>query len=142
MGMLVIAEPRDWQKQLGVLLGLLLLAGGVALGLSWIAGRLGQPDDVWTADQVAQAVEQGAVERIVVRGDEATVETQAGARARVRQEAEGSVIDLLRHLDVSEERLSQVEIRVIPTAPILPTWLSRWISIVPIIILLLRTGKQ
>ncbi len=150
MGMLVIIWPPGWKKQLGLLLALLLLIGGVIASIPWAIDRFGQPRELWTIDQVAQAVERGAVERIVVRGNEATVETKAGARLRVRQETGGSIIDLLRSLAVPAKRLSRIEVLVVPPAPIALTWSSRWLLGVPILILLLgiasivrpRWGRQ
>ena len=136
MGTLVIAAPPDWKKQLGLLLGLLLLVGGVALAASWVGGRLTQSGDVWTADQAARAIEQGTVKRVILRGNQLTVETRAGARAIVRQDTEGSIIDRLRSLDVPAERLSRIE-GVVEPAPVLPVWLSRWLWSIPIVILLL-----
>lgn len=137
MEMLVIVWPPDWKRQLGLLLVLLALVGGVIAGVSWVIDRFGQPRDVWTTDQVAQAVEQGTVERIVVHGDEVTVETKTGERFRVRWETRGSIIVLLRSLEVPAERLYPIEILVIPPIPVALTWLSRWWLALPILILLL-----
>lgn len=142
MRVLVIAEPPDWRKRLGLLLGLLLLAGVVALAASWAVGRLGQPSDVWTADQLARAIEQGEVERLVVRGNEVIVETKAGVRALVRKEGEASILKVLRDMGVPEERLRDTEIIVAALHPpfdLVVSFASLFCG-TPIVILLLGIG--
>jgi len=139
MGVLVIAEPPGWGKRQGLLLGLLLLAGVVALAAFWAARRLGQPSDVWTAGQAARAVEQGEVERLVVCGNEVTVETKAGVRALVHKEAGTSIVTVLRDLGVPEERLSRI--KIVAAAPLTRFDLvARLLCGVPIVILLLGIG--
>jgi len=140
MGILVIAEPLGWRKRLGLLLGLLLLAGVVALAASWAAERLGQPTDVWTADQLARAIEQGEVERLVVRGNKVTVETKAGVRALVRKEGEASILKVLRDMGVPEERLRDIEIVVAAPYPRFFDLVARLFCGTPIVILLLGIG--
>jgi len=139
MGVLVIAEAPGWGKRLGLLLGLLLVAGVVALAASWAADRLGQPTDVWTADQLARAMEQSEVERLVVRGNQVTVETKAGVRALVRKEGEASILKVLRDMGVPEERVRDIEIVV--AAPRTPfDFVARLFCGTPIVILLLGIG--
>ncbi len=140
MGVLVIAEPPDWRKRLGLLLGLLLLAGVVALAASWAVGRLGQPSDIWTAGQVARAIEQGEVERLIVRGNEVTVETKDGVHALVRKEGEASILKGLRDMGVPEERLRDIEIVVAAPYPRFFDLVARLFCGTPIVILLLGIG--
>lgn len=142
MGILVIAEPLGWGKRLGLLLGLVLLAGVVALAASWAAERLGQPTDVWTADQLARAMKQSEVERLVVRGNQVTVETKAGVRALVRREGETSILKVLRDMGVPEERVRDIEIVVAaPRTPfdLVASFASLFCG-TPIVILLLGIG--
>lgn len=142
MGVLVIAEAPGWGKRLGLLLGLLLVAGVVALAASWAADRLGQPTDIWTADQLARAMEQSEVERLVVRGNQVTVETKAGVRALVRKEGEASILKILRDMGVPEERLRDIEIVVAaPRTPfdLVASFASLFCG-TPIVILLLGIG--
>jgi len=142
MGVLVIAEAPGWGKRLGLLLGLLLVAGVVALAASWGAERLRQPTDVWTADQLARAIEQGEVERLVVRGNQVTVETKAGVRALVRKEGEASILKILRDMGVPEERLRDTEIVVAALPPpfdLVASFASLFCG-TPIVILLLGIG--
>ena len=140
MGVLVIAEAPGWGKRLGLLLGLVLLAGVVALAASWAADRLRQPTDVWTADQLARAIEQSEVERLVVRGNQVTVETKAGVRALVRKEGEASILKILRDRGVPEERLRDIEIVVAAPYPRFFDLVASLFWGTPIVILLLGIG--
>jgi len=136
--MLVVVSPPGWKRRWGLLLLLWLFVGGVLAGLPWAIQRLGQRRGVWTPDQVAQAIEHGAVRRILVDGDEVAVETRSGERFPVRQRAGESVVDLLRRLEVAADRLHSVEILVIPPSPVALSWLRRWGLTLPILVLLLH----
>jgi len=135
--MLAIVWPPVGKKQLVLLLALWLLIGGVLASLPWAIQRLGQRRGVWTPDQVARAIEHGAVRRILVDGDEVAVETRSGERFPVHQRAGESVVDLLRRLEVAADRLHSVEVLVIPPSPVALSWLRRWGLALPILVLLL-----
>ena len=140
--MLVIVPPPGWKRRLGLLLGLWLLVGGVLAGLPWAIQHLGQRRDVWTPDQVTQAIEHGAVRQIVVEGNEVTVETWSGERFHVRRKAGESVVDLLRRLEVAADRLHPMEVLVIPPTPVALSWLRRWGLALPLLVLLLYIADR
>ena len=114
MGILVIAQPSEWEKRFLQLLVLLLVAGIMVLAASWAVERLRQPGEVWTAAQLAQAVKRGEVERLVIRGSQTLVETKTGTRARLHMEPQRPMFEVLRNLGVSEEKLTHIEVVFMP----------------------------
>ena len=63
-------------------------------------------------NEVAEYVRNGAVQRIVVRGDEVIVEISDGERPRSRKESGESLLDSLKTFGVTADQLAAIPIDV------------------------------
>ncbi len=109
MGVYIVVRLPDWKKKTAFVLGLFLLLGIALLFHRW-AYRSLQTEQMWTVPQLAEAIKQGDVQRLIFGGDVLNAETGTGARVLIRDPREDSLIKSLREEGVSEETLSQIEI--------------------------------
>jgi cell division protease FtsH len=91
--------------------------------------------DMTGLNEVARLVNSNSVRQIVVQGDEVTVEVNGGSTLKTRREPGESVLETLRNLGVSNERLSELPIMVQspPNTGALFSWLFMLLPILLII---------
>lgn len=95
----------------GIILLILLFAGSAALFMDWRRLYSGeQPPDVWTHDQLVQALERGVVKRIVIDNRRAIIETTDSTRGLIYLPEGKDLNETLRNLNIPEESLRQIEV--------------------------------
>ncbi len=112
----------------------LVLAVLVLFGSRFFFSRPADTSNMVGLNEVAQKVEAGQVQRIIVQGDLVTVELSEGDDVRSRKETDYSLLDTLKTLGVSAEKLETLPI-VVESAPNSSALFSWLIMLLPMVLI-------
>ncbi len=92
--------------------------------------RNNQSPNVIDIGRVAQLANDGSIARITVSGEDLTIDLKDGSVVQARKEASGSIVETLRNLGVSEDKIGAGPnpIEIVVKAP------SMWVSLAPLLI--------
>ena len=127
-------DPKGSGSFLGRSWFWLVLAVLVLFGSRFFFSRPADTSNLVGLNEVAQKVEAGQVSRIVVQGDLVTVELNEGEDLRSRKETDYSLLDTLKTLGVSAEKLETLSI-VVESAPNSSALFSWLIMLLPMVLI-------